>query len=143
MGSAAWDQWVGLDTASDQEHVRTVWQGLAIFISHPLLGAGIGAYMETQLSTTGTPLVIHSTTVWLLAECGLIGFAVFALAGWQIFSSAFACRQELAARAVIFALAAFGVMAQAHDLLYQRALWLLLGAALAVDALSPLSKRQT
>lgn len=120
-----------LDDFSDSQHLLTVQQGIAMFLAHPLFGAGLGAYMAGQLETTGVPLIIHSTGVWLLAETGLAGFAVFALAAWRIFACAYRRRFEPAGLALLLALGGFAVMAQAHDLLYQRALWLLLGAALA------------
>jgi hypothetical protein len=131
--------WQALGSTSDQQHLQTVWDGLGIFMRHPLFGAGLGAYMAEQINSTGVPLMIHSTTVWLLAECGLAGFAVFAHAGWKIFATEFARRHELAARAIILALVGFGIMGQAHDLLYQRALWLLLGAALAIPSTAAIS----
>ena len=71
--------WSVLDNSSGGQHLLTIEQGLAMFLAHPLFGAGLGAYMADQLSTTGVPLLIHSTAVWLLAETGLVGFAVFAL----------------------------------------------------------------
>ena len=122
-----------LDDFSDSQHLLTVQQGIAMFLAHPLFGAGLGAYMMSQLETTGVPLIIHSSGVWLLAETGLAGFAVFAPAGWQIIAAVYRRRFETAGLVVVLALAGFAVMAQAHDLLYQRALWLLLGAALALS----------
>jgi hypothetical protein len=125
---------VRLGGSSDQQQFLTLLQGWNMFLSHPLFGAGLGAYMNEQLQSTGVPLVIHSTAVWLLAETGLAGFAVFAFAGWRIFAAEFSRRHELASCAVVLFLIGFGTMAQLHDMLYQRALWLLLGAALAVGA---------
>jgi hypothetical protein len=134
-GPSALAQWALLESSDTQQHVLTVQQGWTMFLSHPLFGAGLGAYMTEQINSTGVPLVIHSATVWLLAETGLAGFAVFAFAGWRVFASEFARRHELAGRTAVLVLIGFGVMAQAHDLLYQRSLWLLLlGAALAVGA---------
>lgn len=120
-----------LDNSSGGQHLQTVEQGLAMFLAYPLFGAGLGAYMADQLSTTGVPLLIHSTAIWLLAETGLIGFAVFAFTGWKIISTAFRHRFDTAGLLVLLMLAGFAVMAQVHELLYQRALWLLLGVALA------------
>jgi hypothetical protein len=125
---------VRLGGSGDQQHLLTLLQGWHMFLSHPLFGAGLGAYMNEQLQSTGVPLVIHSTAVWLLAETGLAGFAVFAFAGWRIFAAEFSRRHEFASRAVVLFLIGFGTMAQLHDMLYQRALWLLLGAALAAGA---------
>jgi Lysylphosphatidylglycerol synthase TM region/O-Antigen ligase len=137
-GAAGPSAWVSLrfsdNSASDFQHLMTVQQGLAMFISHPLFGAGLGAYMAEQLRQTGVALLIHSTPVWLLAETGLFGFAVFTYAGWRIFALEFSRRGEMAGLLIVLLIAGFAVMAQAHDLLYQRAFWLLMGAALALPA---------
>lgn len=125
-------QWVLLQFNSDNQHWETLVKGMQMFRANPIFGAGLGAYMHKEIVETGNPLVIHSTVVSLLAETGLAGVAVFAYAGWKIFAAEFGRRYDLAARVTILALAGFGVMAQAHDLLYQRALWLVLGAALAL-----------
>jgi Lysylphosphatidylglycerol synthase TM region/O-Antigen ligase len=123
-----------VSSTSNLEHLATVREGLAMFMAHPLFGAGLGAFMAEQMRTTGIPLVIHSTPVWLLAETGLTGFAAFAYVGWRVFAREFSHRSETAGLLIVLVLTAFAVMGQAHDLLYQRALWLLLGAALAVPA---------
>ena len=124
-------EWALMDSSSSEQHLLTMEQGLTMFLAHPVFGAGLGAYMADQLATTGAPLVIHSSAVWLLAETGLVGFAIFAYAAWKMVGAAFSRRFETAGLMVLLTLAGFAVMAQAHDLLYQRALWLLLGAALA------------
>jgi O-antigen ligase len=80
--------------------------------------------------------VIHSTAVWLLAETGFIGFAVFGAAGLRLLAEAVRCRAEPAALMLLLTLCAFGVISMAHEMLYQRAIWLLLGAMLAVPALT-------
>jgi hypothetical protein len=119
-------------TSSDKEHITTVVDGLHMFQAHPLFGAGLGAYMKAQIQATGVPLVIHSTPVWLLAETGLAGFAVFVFSGWKIFAHAFRNRGTTAGILIVLTILGFSVMSEAHELLYQRALWLLLGAALVL-----------
>jgi lysylphosphatidylglycerol synthetase-like protein (DUF2156 family) len=85
-----------------------------------------------QLRTTGLPLVIHSTLVWLLAETGLAGTAVFLGAAWHLFSDALRHRGDPAAALLLLILCALAVMSLAHEMLYQRAFWLLPGAVLAM-----------
>ena len=118
------------------QHIQTIYDGLAMFLAQPLFGAGLGAYIHDQVATTGTPLVIHSTAVWLLAETGLVGFAVFAAAALRLFAEAIRHRAEPAALMLLLSLCAFGVMSVPHEMLCQRAVWLLLGAVLAVPALA-------
>jgi hypothetical protein len=114
------------------QHLQSVLDGLALFLAHPLFGAGIGAYMDGQIRDTGTPLVIHSTPVWLLAETGLIGFGVFLAAASRLFFDAIGRRGDPAALLLVLILCGLGVMSAVHEMLYQRAIWLLLGAVLAM-----------
>ena len=64
----------------------TIWKaGLKVFRRHPVLGIGAGAYPEAvrpQLGTSRVPgaqYVAHNTFLSVLVECGVIGFAVYAL----------------------------------------------------------------
>ncbi|MGD0772821.1 MAG: O-antigen ligase family protein [Candidatus Solibacter sp.] len=64
----------------------TIWKaGLKVLRRHPVLGIGAGAYPEAvrpQLGTPGVPgaqYVAHNTFLSVLVECGVIGFAVYAL----------------------------------------------------------------
>jgi uncharacterized membrane protein YbhN (UPF0104 family) len=118
--------------SSLSEHIESLEGGLDLFREHPLFGAGLGGFMEKHVAETGRPLVIHSTPVWLLAELGLVGLLAFAVPALRIF------RQEIkrapsdaTAMLLVLILVAFGVMSLVHELLYQRSLWLLLGACLA------------
>jgi O-antigen ligase len=114
------------------QHWQTVLDGLAVFLAHPIFGAGIGAYMDQQIRSTGMPLVIHSTPVWLLAETGLIGFGVFLAAAWRLFSGEIRRRGDPAALLLLLLLCGLAVMSSVHEMLYQRGFWLLLGAVLAM-----------
>jgi hypothetical protein len=128
-------------STSTLEHVVTIQQGLAMFLAHPLFGAGLGAFIGEQIRTTGTPLVIHSTPVWLLAETGIIGFAVFLSAAARIVSAEWPRRAKRPARFLILIFGVLALMSELHELLYQRGFWLLLGATLAIVA-TPNSPKQ-
>lgn len=125
------------EEGSLSEHAESLEGAFDLFLKHPLFGAGLGAFMEKHLVATGTPLVIHSTPVWLLTELGLVGSLAFAVPAWRIF------RQEIkrapddaTATLLVLMLVGFGVMSLVHELLYQRSLWLLLGTCLAHTGLS-------
>jgi O-antigen ligase len=122
------------EAASTLQHLRTMQEGLALFLEHPLFGAGLGAYMFDQIRSTGVPLVIHSTPVWLLAETGLVGLAVFLAAAGRLFALALGRRGEPWALVLFLMLCVMAVMSTVHELMYQRAFWLLLGAVLAIPA---------
>jgi hypothetical protein len=126
---------MGRDTAgSTLQHLMTVQDGFAMFLSHPLFGAGLGAYVAEQMRTTATPLIIHSTPVWLLAETGALGFALFLWPAARIVTAEWPRRVERPARLLILILGVLALMSQLHELLYQRGFWLLLGATLAIAA---------
>jgi hypothetical protein len=125
---------VANDARSTREHLDTVWQGLSMFLAHPIVGAGLGAYMEEKIRTTGVPLVIHSTPIWLLAETGLVGFAVFMASAYRLYASALPRSNEPAALLLLLILGCLAVMSSVHELMYQRAFWILLGAVVAMPA---------
>ncbi|HEX9868288.1 MAG TPA: lysylphosphatidylglycerol synthase transmembrane domain-containing protein, partial [Candidatus Tectomicrobia bacterium] len=64
---------------SNVDRWRSVIGGLELWADRPLLGAGLGVFIENNLAPSGRPLVIHSTPVWILAEFGLLGAGIF---GW-------------------------------------------------------------
>lgn len=124
---------------SNAERMKTIWGGVQLFLEHPLFGAGLGYYFRETLAA-GHDLVIHSTAIWLLAEMGLVGFAaaaimaaVMARAAWKPILPA--------PRLLFFLLVVFALMSTVHEMFYQRAWWLLAGAALAAIRLSALQTR--
>lgn len=120
------------EEASAAEHLKTLQDGWRLFLEQPVFGAGLGAYMRSQILATGRPLVIHSSPLWLLAETGLVGFLVFVAAGLRVLILEIRRpAYDIAAKLIVLSLIAFGTMSAVHDLLYQRSLWLVLGAALA------------
>ena len=68
----------------------------------------------------------------MLAECGLVGAAVFA---WGLFLPArYAIRFDRTLppyRILLLLLPAFAIFGFAHEIFFQRIFWLVLGAALA------------
>jgi uncharacterized membrane protein YbhN (UPF0104 family) len=118
---------------STQERILTLREGWKLFKSHPLFGAGLGAFRNEMFmsSTTGIPLLIHSTALWLLAELGVFGFLMFAIPAISVFRLEWKRRQEDTAKIIILSFVAFAVMSGPADMLYQRTFWMVIGAALA------------
>jgi hypothetical protein len=118
---------------SNAQRIASLQGGWEMFVNHPVFGGGLGAFIEGQTRTTGTPLVIHSTPLWLLAELGIVGFLAFAVPFIRIlkFEMQHADPHDQVRMFLIMALLGFAVMAAVHDLAFQRGLWLLAGAALA------------
>ncbi len=96
------------------------------------------------LATSGIPLLIHSTPLWLLAEAGIVGFLVFLVPALYLLLSEFGrARGDAGAKLIVLCLVAFGVMAMPADMLYQRTFWLLIGAGLALMPQASLPERKS
>jgi len=123
------------EIASTHERWITIVGGLELFLSHPVFGAGLGAFRnELILSAHGTPLIIHSTPVWLLAEMGIVGFAVFTVAALRVFINEWQhARKDQASALIVLCFVAFAVTSGPGDVFYQRTFWLLVGAGLALQ----------
>jgi uncharacterized membrane protein YbhN (UPF0104 family) len=115
-----WDTWV---------HAFKLWR------ESPFIGAGLGVFVAKSPAWWGHPGVIHSTPLWVLAEFGLLGEALF---GWMLFRLAQyalpAVRGRTMPRRVAFLLLllTFVVFSLFHEMFYQRILWLVMGALLAL-----------
>ena len=117
---------------SNLERWETLTHGLEMWRQSPLLGAGLGVFHAKSPIWMGHAQVIHSTPLWILAEFGLLGGAVF---GWAFFLLARHAirfgKTQPARRILLLLLVAFAIFGLAHEMLYQRIFWLMLGAVLA------------
>ena len=120
------------DERSNLERWETLTHGLEMWRQSPVLGAGLGVFYAKSPLWMGHPQVIHSTPLWILAEFGLVGGAVF---GWTFFLlSRHAIRfgrTQPARRILLLLLVAFVIFGLIHEIFYQRIFWLVLGAVLA------------
>jgi O-antigen ligase len=121
-----------LRPSADAERWYTIWRGLQLWMEHPILGSGLGAFVTAVQAERGQFLVIHNSPIWLLAEVGLVGFLIFALAfaASARVSLAAALRGQTWARTLLLVLAACAIFQLPHDVLYQRIFWLVFGATL-------------
>lgn len=111
----------------------------------PLFGRGLGTHLadNRKSSDKGRPAQqIHNTGLWILSEMGLVGLVVFGgLCGvlvhrfWRTYASARESDPDASDTmyAMLLILLGWLVMSMAHELLYQRVLWLALGATLGVS----------
>jgi uncharacterized membrane protein YbhN (UPF0104 family) len=120
--------------ASTEERLITIVGGIKLFLQHPILGAGLGAFRNQMiLANSGIPLVIHSTVLWLLAELGFVGFLIFAVPYVYVVAEEWPrATREPASALLVLCFLAFAVMQGPADMLYQRTFWLLVGAGLAL-----------
>ncbi|MBB5051085.1 uncharacterized membrane protein YbhN (UPF0104 family) [Afipia massiliensis] len=118
-------------SVSDADHYATMYSGFRMFLESPVFGAGLGVFIAEWPATY--KLVIHSTPVWLLAEFGIVGAALFLV---PIVRIAFGelCRfrrDDVAGNLLLLIIAGFSAMSCFHELFNQRTFWFLLGASLA------------
>ena len=116
---------------SNQERLATLIHGFDLWLQSPLFGAGLGVFNAKSSSWFGHPQVIHSTPFWILTECGLLGLIVV---GWSLFLLARYATQrqsQPSQRILLLLLSAFFIFGLAHEILFQRIFWLVLGAVLA------------
>lgn len=117
---------------SDGLHGDSMTRAVDLWMQFPILGAGLGVFIEKSPSWFGYPLIIHSTPLWILAELGLAGAAVFGWAFLVVCLFAFKFRTTRpAVRILGMLLLGFACFCLVHEILYQRIFWLVLGATLA------------
>jgi len=119
-------------SVSAREHVESMTRALDLWLTSPIMGAGLGVFIEKSPLWFGHPLVIHSTPLWILAEFGIVGMAVFGWAFFMVARSSFKFEAKLPARRALgLLLLGFAGFCLVHEIFYQRIFWLVLGATLA------------
>lgn len=120
-----------LNTQPDR--ILSLLEGWNMFRENPILGGGLGAFYESQ-AATGIPLVIHNSFLWILAEMGLLGFSVIVVLP-VIFCARILVKSDWLNNsyscALLLILLNTAVMGMAHELVYQRVFWLVLGMLIA------------
>jgi O-antigen ligase len=132
LGAAAHEFKLLTDVQSDR--VASLMGGLHMWMDHPIIGAGLGAFMHEQITQTGTPLVIHNSYLWLLAEFGVVGFVTFlALPGLIVAQTLRMPRwtDDWPSVSVLGCIVVLATISLSHDVAYQRPFWLLVGMLIA------------
>jgi hypothetical protein len=113
-----------------QDRIDGYWLAWELFRRHPVLGAGLGSFIEAHQATRGFPQVIHGSFVWIATEMGLAGLAAFGAFAWRMLREfvPLGPRGPLRTTALL-TLFCYALLSLAHELTYQRALWLMIGLA--------------
>lgn len=120
---------------SNTERLKTIYQGLAMFLSHPILGGGLGVFIEQSKSWNDNKVVIHNTPIWILAEFGLMGAAVFGYLFYNVYKDLDAIKKcRVCYRMFVLLAVAIAMTGMAQEIFYQRILYLGLGLALALGS---------
>ena len=118
------------------ERIELSENALRLFARYPLLGGGIGAFVEEH------DQIIHNTALWFLAEFGLVGVIVligflcsFLVNAWAAYRLAQPRRRALLAGLVAahLAMIAFSLGVEA---LYQRWWWLVMALLASAHTLA-------
>ncbi|MBN9595609.1 MAG: flippase-like domain-containing protein [Afipia sp.] len=117
--------------SSTTEHLKSMIDGITMFVANPFFGAGLGTFIATWNGPY--PLIIHSTSIWLLAEFGLFGALIFISPIVRIFivEARKFRNNDVAGNLLVLIIAGFSAMSIFHEFMYQRTFWFLLGLALA------------
>lgn len=120
-------------------------QAMDQWLEAPILGNGLGFHLHAgnvASSDSLAPQLIHNTGLWILSEMGAVGFLVFVLlfgSLLQRFLAAFrltrndTCYNSDVFLSVLLVMFGWLIMSQAHEMLYQRTLWLMFGIALGAS----------
>ena len=124
------------DPSSNLERIATLTHGFDLWKNNPIFGAGLGSFNFHSLTWFGHATVIHSTPLWLLAELGLVGFTLVLWPLWFAWKILIKHQQDVNSRILVSLIISVAVFAQFHEIFYQRIIWLVLGATLALPIVS-------
>ncbi|OSQ35854.1 hypothetical protein TMES_19815 [Thalassospira mesophila] len=120
------------------DRIISMIEGWKMFVAHPIFGAGLGAFYKSQselaLPLAERALIIHNSFLWILAEAGLFGFTVIFLPPLILGVRTFwgmKWRTDPYLCGFLLLLGNAAIMGMAHELMYQRVFWLMLGIFLA------------
>jgi O-antigen ligase len=102
-------------------------RAIDMFVAAPILGHGLGYYIETTGQT------LHNSLLWLLLELGLVG--TIGIVGFLLLClrEIYRGRDDPYLLGMVAVAVAFMAMSVTGEFLYQRHLWLLLGMAVALS----------
>lgn len=135
----------GVSDASIKVRFESYQQALIDWTKAPVLGTGLGTHMAVQGRSADPQRPaqqIHNTGLWILSEMGGLGMVVFlSLYGVlfmryrAVYTGRYPTRPDIAeiAYAALLVMIGWLLMSQAHEMLYQRTLWLILGLALGAS----------
>jgi len=106
-----------------QSRIEIIGEAIPMFRQEPVLGIGLGVYEQK------VGIIIHNTPVWILTECGGVGFAVFAgfilwlhRRGLRAYALADKSHKPVVLGLIAASLAMLG-LSLGIEALYQRHLW--------------------
>jgi len=109
---------------TQESRIALITDAIPMFWQSPILGIGLGVF-EQRIG-----VIIHNTPIWILTECGVVGFAIFTgfvlwiqLRGLNAYLLADRNRKPLVLGLIAASLAMLG-LSLGIEALYQRHLWM-------------------
>lgn len=129
------DDLLGASQHGVSQRLAQIQQGYALWLTDPIQGAGLGAYLELERQMGLLhPQQIHNSYMWLLAETGIPGFVL--VVGFFVFVALRLHRarpSDPVLKLGVMVLAVFAAMALFQEALYQRHIWFVAGLMLALS----------
>lgn len=101
--------------------------GFKMWRENMLIGGGLGAFISTQ---GGTPIVIHNTVLWVLAEMGGLGLVMWLYLPITLFAHSARNgikKAEWEDIALLLCLTSVLIFSLFHEIYYQRIIWFFIG----------------
>ena len=131
-----------IDDKSDRfRHIITM-DSLELWQKYPFFGAGLGSFMVYQTEKRGEFIdLIHNTALWIMTEMGIVGLSLFVTfyilclkTLWQSRGLKEDPYSNFSYTTFLFLLLCFAPMSLAHESIYTRHMWMIMGLSLAVPA---------
>jgi len=101
--------------------------GIQMWRENMLIGGGLGAFITSQ---GDSPLVIHNTMLWVLAEMGVVGLVMWLYLPIALLAHSFRNgikKAEWEDIALVLCLTSTFVFSLFHEIYYQRIIWFFIG----------------
>ena len=129
-----------VDSATYLERIESFYLAINLWFEHFFWGTGLGGFLNLSESSSfrDSPIIIHSTILWILVEFGLIGMLV--TASLPIYGAILIVRRRVdlkspSVRILLAASLCFFTFSLVHEISFQRLFWLMLGALIGATGL--------
>lgn len=135
---------------SDSQRLYTLTEGMRLWLENPWFGIGLGGFGAHEVAKNNLFLVIHNSYLWLLTEFGMVGSFVFFWYGvvilkhiYNLFSKAKINLWNTQDKILVGLVTVFLPMSMAHEIIYQRLFWFVLGTAIVRYRSKQISEKGT
>jgi O-antigen ligase len=119
---------------STGDRIIVLEDSLKLIQEKPIFGHGLGIGLKRSENLLGYSNIIHSTPLWLLVETGIAGTFFFLGLFFVLLRRFYKDSKETGepfSQACFMVLITFALFSIVHEMLYQRALWFILGIGMS------------